>query len=229
MSVLSIGRPRFVSKEEALAYHAVSIAEYGGADGLRDAGALDSALAMPMQGFSGEYAHKFPFEMAAAYAFHIAKNHPFIDGNKRAALMCCGAFLRINGWNLIAEGTSAADTIVSLVENRIDKAEIAAWLEQNCRQRPSLELRDYFSVLSFSKVREFVRSVVISGDERELAATRGEACVAVPVIAEFLAALDDLRSGPLTPEQEGNLKLLEGNVMLLIALYRIAEDMGYEW
>lgn len=94
MTLLAIGRPRFVTRDEAFAYHTVSIEEYGGAHGLRDVGMLESALAMPMQGFSGEYAHAFPFEMAAAYAFHIAKNHPFVDGKKRTALMCCGAFLR---------------------------------------------------------------------------------------------------------------------------------------
>ncbi|MDQ7012628.1 MAG: Fic family protein [Planctomycetota bacterium] len=70
----------------------MAVAQYGGDPGLRDRGLLESALAQPRQAFGGEFAHTYPFGMAAAYAFHIAKNHPFIDGNKRAALMCAGAF-----------------------------------------------------------------------------------------------------------------------------------------
>lgn len=99
MTALPIGRPRFLTLQGALDFHQDSIENFGGASGLRDQGSLDSALAMPRQGFGGEYAHAFPFVMAAAYAFHIAKNHPFVDGNKRTALsaraLFCGSMAGI--------------------------------------------------------------------------------------------------------------------------------------
>lgn len=120
MTGFQIGKPRFVTLDEALGWHAVAIAEYGGAEGIRDAGLLESALAMPRQAFGGEFAHTYPFEMAAAFAFHIAKNHPFVDGNKRTALMCCGAFLRMNGWDIVSDGLQAAEAILSLVDGRLD-------------------------------------------------------------------------------------------------------------
>lgn len=125
MSRMPIGRPRFVSLEEALAWQETAIAAYGGSRGLRDVTLLDSALAQAGQGFGGHYAHEYPFGMAAAYAYHVAKNHPFVDGNKRAALLCCGGFLRMNGWDLVSEGEHAADAILSLA--------MAIWI-----RRPSL-------------------------------------------------------------------------------------------
>src|SRR5262245_34604577 len=118
MTSFSIGRPRFVSIEEALGWHETMIRQYGGSPGLRDAALLESAMAMPRQGFAGQFAHEYPFEIAAAYAFHLAKNHPFVDGNKRAALMCCGSFLRMNGWDLVSTGEAAADAIIAMVEGR---------------------------------------------------------------------------------------------------------------
>lgn len=114
--------------------HQLVITRFGGDPGIRDHGLLDSALAQPQQGFSSQSAHAFPFGMAAAYAFHIAKNHPFVDGNKRVALMCAGCFLFLNGWELIAEGEAAADAIILLVEGRMDKAGLEGWLKQHSRR-----------------------------------------------------------------------------------------------
>lgn len=139
MNAFPIGRPRFVTIEECLGWHETGIVQYGGMRGLRDLTLLQSALAMPQQGFGGNYAHTYPFEMAAAYAFHIAKNHPFADGNKRAALLCCGGCLRMNGWDLVSMGVEAADAIVAMVEGKLDKAGLASWLEANCKPRPSFE------------------------------------------------------------------------------------------
>ena len=132
----SIGRPRFISIDEALAWHEIVIAQFGGSPGVRDRGLLESALAQPLQGFGGEHAHEFPFGIAAAYAFHIAKNHPFVDGNKRVALMCCGGFLRLNGWDLVSEGEQAADAILDLISGAHDKKSFAIWLANNCRPHP---------------------------------------------------------------------------------------------
>lgn len=87
----------FLSIEQVERIHREQIAAFGGADGVRDRGALESAVAMPSAQFFGKYAHEDLFEMAAAYAFHIAKNHPFVDGNKRAGLAAALIFLVMNG------------------------------------------------------------------------------------------------------------------------------------
>lgn len=70
MTALQLGRPRFVTVDDALGWHAIAITRYGGSPGLRDGGALESALAQPRQQFGGAYAHEFPFGMAAAYVFY---------------------------------------------------------------------------------------------------------------------------------------------------------------
>lgn len=129
------GAPRFLDTPTVLVLQSLLIMRYGGAEGLRDPGMLESALAQPRQGFGDQFAHAFPFEMAAAYAFHLAKNHPFVDGNKRIALMAAGAFLRMNGWDLISTGVEAADAVIAAVEGRLSKAELAAWLERHCVPR----------------------------------------------------------------------------------------------
>ena len=75
--------PDFLSVDEVLCLHEVQLSRYGGGSGLRDPGALESAVAMPRASFEGDLLHSDLFAMAAAYAFHIAQNQPFVDGNKR--------------------------------------------------------------------------------------------------------------------------------------------------
>src|SRR5207245_5063328 len=86
----------FLDLAEVTEIHRDQIERYGGAHGVRDQGLLESALAMPQAGMAGEYFHTDLFEMAAAYLFHLAKNHPFIDGNKRVAAMAAFVFLAMN-------------------------------------------------------------------------------------------------------------------------------------
>ena len=93
--------PFFLTAEEVLAFHADQIREFGGSEGIRDEGGLDSAVAQAKATFDGEYLHKGVFEMAAAYAFHIAENQPFLDGSKRTALNAAIAFLGLNGFDVI--------------------------------------------------------------------------------------------------------------------------------
>lgn len=229
MTVFPIGRPRFVSIENALAWHAIAVYQYGGSHGIRDQAGLESALAMPRQSIGGEFAHEYPFGMAAAYAFHVVKNHPFTDGNKRAALACCAAFLRMNGWNLDSEGVRAADAILDLVENRLDKAGFADWLAQHCRERPRLELRDFFSAVTYLQIAEILRSGIVDPDPARSHAGRTssilEAASAIPAIhqanigAAMAAVAGDTKSATV----------LHGQSHLLTALHRLAEDMGYEW
>jgi death-on-curing protein len=85
--------PVFLTLDEVLEIHTQQIELYGGSHGLRDPGALESAVAMPQSTFGGEYLHASIHMMAAAYLFHITQNHPFIDGNKRAGANAAITFL----------------------------------------------------------------------------------------------------------------------------------------
>ena len=225
----SLGRPRFLTLEEAIEFHRVSIEAFGGADGLRDSGALESALAMPKQGFGGERVHAFPFEMASAYAFHIAKNHPFVDGNKRTALMCCGAFLRMNGWDLVSEGEQAADAIISLVTGSIDKAGFARWLDEHCRARVSYELRDFFAVASMAEVAERAELFHVSAGNtpQQFVAAVEDAAMAMPIVADLAAHVQVLDADG--KHESAARRDLGRDLKTFLALYRLAEDMGYEW
>jgi death-on-curing protein len=98
-----VSEPEFLTLDEVLGIHADQIRVYGGAGGLRDLRLLRSAIAMPEMTFDDEYLHPSVFEMAAAYLFHLTRNHPFIDGNKRAALACALVFLGLNGQRLHAD------------------------------------------------------------------------------------------------------------------------------
>src|ERR1700730_18869164 len=88
---------RFLSENIVIAIHDDQIRLYGGSYGLRDASALDAAMHMPQAQFSGQFLHSSIFHMAAAYAFHLSQNHPFLDGNKRTAGMAMFTFLQLNG------------------------------------------------------------------------------------------------------------------------------------
>ena len=89
--------PPFLTIDQILTFHHDQLELYGGQDGIRDLGLLQSAIAQPEASFGGKFLHSFPFGMAAAYAFHIAENQPFIDGNKRTALDSALTFLELCG------------------------------------------------------------------------------------------------------------------------------------
>ena len=94
--------PKFLTLSEVLMFHEDLIRSFGGGQGVRDLRLLESALAMPQSGSGDVFFHGFPFEMAAAYAYHIAQNHPFVDGNKRAALTAALIFLEVNGYPVLS-------------------------------------------------------------------------------------------------------------------------------
>ena len=122
----------FLTLEEALAIHAQQIRDYGGAPGIRDMGLLQSALAMPQQSFADAYIHGDVHEMAAAYLFHICKNHPFLDGNKRVALATALAFLGLNGVFIDgAYADDAAQLTEDVTRSKASKAAVAVWLAQH--------------------------------------------------------------------------------------------------
>lgn len=92
--------PEFLGIEDVLNIHQVLVEQFGGISGIRDEGLLESALAQPKATFFGELLHPTIHDQAAAYLYHITKNHPFLDGNKRTAFGAMEAFLRLNGFNL---------------------------------------------------------------------------------------------------------------------------------
>lgn len=118
----------FLTLDEVLAIHAHLIERYGGEPGIRDRGLLESALAMPEATFSEEDLHPTLEEKAAAYLFHLVKNHPFVDGNKRVGLAVALTFLRLNGIRIGASDDELVDQVVGCAEGRVSKADVAVFL-----------------------------------------------------------------------------------------------------
>lgn len=125
--------PLFITMDEALALHADQVRRYGGSHGVRDLGLLSSALALPQATFGGDYLHQGLFEMAAAYVFHIARDHPFVDGNKRTALAAALVFLTLNGSDIQAEDDELTELVLGVAEGRVSKAEVAVFLQRHAR------------------------------------------------------------------------------------------------
>ena len=122
--------PLFLEVEDVLEIHATQLEVFGGADGLRDRGLLESAVAQPQSSFGGELAHDGLFAMAAAYLFHIVSNHPFVDGNKRAGLLAAIVFLDINGISLEHPSDALYELTMGVAEGRIKKPAVADELER---------------------------------------------------------------------------------------------------
>lgn len=118
--------PRFLHVEDVLSIHRRQLEEHGGQDGVRDAGLLESAVATPQASFGGEFLHEDIFAMAAAYAFHLAENQPFIDGNKRTAIVAADVFLAVNGIVLPTATRELYDAMIGIAERRLKKADLAA-------------------------------------------------------------------------------------------------------
>lgn len=121
----------WVQRRVVLAVHDEQIAEHGGQPGLRDAGLLESALARPMN--AAAYGEADAPGLAAAYAYGIARNHPFLDGNKRTALVVSELFLELNGWRLNASDTECVLTFVALAAGHLAEPELAAWFRQHAQ------------------------------------------------------------------------------------------------
>jgi death-on-curing protein len=125
--------PEFLELEDVFELHADSIARYGGDIGVRDRGLIDAAVAVPRQSFGGEYLHKTLFEMAAAYAFHIAESQGFVDGNKRAGLAAATAFLAMNGYDLIEREDRLYAAMIAISARTLDKGGLSRVFEE-CSQ-----------------------------------------------------------------------------------------------
>jgi death on curing protein len=120
---------RWIDRRALLLLHAESLAEHGGGEGLRDQGLLESALARPEN--LAAYGHPDFADIAASYGFGLAKNHPFIDGNKRAPFLAVGLFLYGNGYRLRATQAEATLTMLAVAAGEIREAEFAAWIREH--------------------------------------------------------------------------------------------------
>lgn len=121
----------FLDRPTVELLHAQLIDLYGGSHGLRDEHLLESALAQPQAGFGDQYAHSTIFEMAAAYLFHVTKNHAFVDGNKRIGFACMDTFLRLNGYELDMDSEANYAMVLNVAKGILDKQKIAVLLEEH--------------------------------------------------------------------------------------------------
>ena len=127
-------RVAFLSLAEVLEIHQDQIVRYGGESGTRDMVLLESALAMPPATYGGGFLHTDLFEMAAAYLFHLVRNHPFIDGNKRVGAVAAIVFLALNGYDFDAPAGALYDFVMALAQGERTKADAAVFLRQNSRR-----------------------------------------------------------------------------------------------
>lgn len=126
---------RFIDKNTLLIFHKDQLERYGGKQGLRDEGLLESALAQPQTSFDGEYVHQNIFQMAAAYGFHICQSHRFFDGNKQTALISMYMFLYVNGYKLVADKKSLFALIMDLANGEVSKEELTKYLKEHSNKR----------------------------------------------------------------------------------------------
>jgi len=120
----------FLTLAEVIEIHSDQIERYGGGNGIRDMHLLSSAVAMPYATFSGDFLHRSIFEMAAAYAFHLSQNHPFVDGNKRTALASALVFLELNGVGIPASDDKLYESMMQIASGEMPKGEFALILRE---------------------------------------------------------------------------------------------------
>lgn len=126
-----MSEPRFLTVQDVLVLHAIAIEDQGGDATVRDFALLDAAVAMPAQMVAGQYLHPDLASKAAAYAFHICRNHPFIDGNKRAAVAAMLAFLNDHGWFMQASAGEALAAVLALADGTLDKSQWTNWVAEH--------------------------------------------------------------------------------------------------
>lgn len=125
---------RWIDRRALELLHGESLAEHGGAAGLRDLGLLESALALPLN--LAACGSPEVFELAASYGVGLAKNHPFVDGNKRAGFLAIGLFLALNGRRLSATQADATLTMLAVAAGQMDEAALSQWLRAHSEARP---------------------------------------------------------------------------------------------
>lgn len=119
----------FITYLQALKIHHELIETFGGPDGIRDENLQRSALSQASASFQGEYLHKNIYEMGAAYLFHVVRNHPFIDGNKRTGLMLALIFFSLHGIEIDCDEDLLYEKVILVAEGKMKKEELASWFE----------------------------------------------------------------------------------------------------
>jgi len=122
--------PAFLTLQDVLRVHGDQVERYGGHRGIRDVGLLQSAIAAPSAGYSGGYFHSDLYEMAAAYLFHIVRNHPFLDGNKRTGLAAALLFLFLNDIEVEAPQQATEGLVMAVAIGKADRARVAEFLRE---------------------------------------------------------------------------------------------------
>lgn len=125
--------PEFLEIADILDIHQILIEQFGGMSGIRDEGLLESALSQPKATFFGELLHSTIYQQAAGYLYHLAKNHPFLDGNKRTAYGAMEAFLRLNGYNLDLSNDEAYNMVMQVAQSEMSKEELSSFLKQHIK------------------------------------------------------------------------------------------------
>ena len=128
-----MSQPSFLDLAEVLDLHREQIEHFGGDPGVRDMGLLDSAVSQPIASAFGEPLHQDLFEQAAAYLFHIVRNHPFVDGNKRTGTFAALVFLEINDVEVDADPDDLADLTISIADGRGTKEDVTRFLREHAR------------------------------------------------------------------------------------------------
>jgi len=128
--------PIWVLDDTVRQIHQLQLQAHGGGTGIRDANLLESALYRPKQLFSYHTDDITLCQLGAAYAYGIARNHPFVDGNKRTAFVVCLLFLRLNGCQIIASQDDKYETFLSLAEGRLTEQQLASWLQDHVEFLP---------------------------------------------------------------------------------------------
>ena len=121
----------FLELSDVMQIHVDQIANYGGSIDIRDPNLLESAIEQPRATYGGSYLHAFPFEMAAAYLFHIVMNHPFVDGNKRTGTVAALVFLEWNGIAIEAKPGEVSDLTLAVASSQKGKREVAMFFESH--------------------------------------------------------------------------------------------------
>jgi death-on-curing protein len=129
-----MAEPQFLTLEEVITLQQRLVETFGGSAGVRDIGLLQSALAMPTASVGGEFLHSTFAEMAAAYLFHLVKNHPFIDGNKRLGAAAARVFLLMNGAQFDPTEKEYGDLTLNVASGKLGKNDVITFLQQHVRK-----------------------------------------------------------------------------------------------
>ncbi len=121
----------FLTIDDVQVIHLDQTQRYGGDSSIRDMGLLESAIAQPRAAFAGQQLHAFPFEMAAAYLYHIVQNHPFVDGNKRTGAVAALVFLDVNGIEINTPTGSLYDLTIAVATGQAGKPEVAEFFRRH--------------------------------------------------------------------------------------------------